>query len=133
MRRLSDEAWLRHANPWSVWTRFAAVPAIVAAVWSRAWIGAWALAPVAAVIAWLVINPVVFRPVSIPHGLAARGIYGERLWLRERARVPRGHRAVLRLLIVLGLAGFGFIAWGLLRLTVWPTMYGGALVVLAQL
>ncbi|WP_406601478.1 DUF6653 family protein [Lentzea miocenica] len=23
--RMDDEAWRRHANPWSVWTRFAAI------------------------------------------------------------------------------------------------------------
>jgi hypothetical protein len=26
MFRMDDEAWRRHANPWSVWTRFAAIP-----------------------------------------------------------------------------------------------------------
>jgi hypothetical protein len=34
--QMGDEAWLRHANPWSGWTRFATVlPLLSLAVWSR--------------------------------------------------------------------------------------------------
>ena len=33
--RLTDEAWLRHANPWSVYTRILIPPAFALAVWSR--------------------------------------------------------------------------------------------------
>lgn len=32
---MSDDTWKKHANPWSVWTRFTALPALVVAVWSR--------------------------------------------------------------------------------------------------
>jgi len=37
MFALSATTWERHANPWSVWTRFAILPLAVIAVWSRAW------------------------------------------------------------------------------------------------
>jgi hypothetical protein len=30
---MTDEMWRRHANPWSVYTRFAAFPAMILAVW----------------------------------------------------------------------------------------------------
>ena len=43
MAVLSDETWRRHANPWSVWTRYAAFPLLVVAVWSYHAIGWWAL------------------------------------------------------------------------------------------
>jgi hypothetical protein len=33
------ERWMRHANPVSVWTRFAVLPLLALAVWSREWIG----------------------------------------------------------------------------------------------
>ncbi len=49
---LEGEAWMRHANPASVWTRFAALPLLALALWSRVWIGWWALLPVAAALAW---------------------------------------------------------------------------------
>jgi hypothetical protein len=51
-----SEIWQRHANPWSVWTRFAAIPAMMLAVWSRVWIGWWSVAPIVLVMAWLVAN-----------------------------------------------------------------------------
>ena len=35
---MTDEVWRRHANPWSVWTRYLAGPILILAVWSRFWI-----------------------------------------------------------------------------------------------
>src|ERR1700674_2244999 len=78
---MTEEAWRRHANPWSVYTRFAAIPAVILAIWSRVWIGWGALVPVAGVILWLWLNPHVFPAVTTPRNWASRGIYGERLWL----------------------------------------------------
>jgi hypothetical protein len=131
--RMTDEAWRRHANPWSVYTRFAAIPAMVLAIWSRVWIGWWVLVPVAVVMVWLLVNPHIFPAVTTPRSWAARGIYGEKLWLLDRSQVPQGHRAILRWLIVLGLTGFVLMGWGLLKLHVWPTVFGATLVVVAQL
>ena len=70
---MSDEVWARHANPWSVWTRFSILPLLVAAIWSRVWIGRWALLPTAAVVLWAWLNPRLFKcrgPVS--QGKASR-------------------------------------------------------------
>jgi hypothetical protein len=130
---MNDEAWRRHANPWSVWTRFAAIPLMLLAIWSRTWIGWWCLVPVAAVVVWLFINPKAFPPVDEPRSWAARGIYGERAWVRDRDLVPPDHRGVLRLLVSLGTIGFGMILWGLIALQLWPTVFGTTLIVLAQL
>lgn len=125
--------WSRHANPWSVYTRFAAIPAMIVAVWSREWLGWWAVVPIATVIAWLAINPFVFPPADPSRGWASKGIYGEQLWLAERERVPASHRRVLRSLIGVGLVGMLLLVWGLWRLHAWPTLYGATLIVLAQL
>jgi len=130
---MTDEAWQRHANPWSVYTRFAAIPLMILAVWSRVWIGWWALSPVAAVIVWLWLNPHVFPAVTTPRSWAARGIYGERLWLLEPSTVPAEYQAVLRWLMVPGLCGIVLLAWGLVQLLVWPTVFGATLIVLGQL
>jgi hypothetical protein len=35
---LRGETWMRHANPVSVWTRFAVLPLLAASIWSRDWI-----------------------------------------------------------------------------------------------
>jgi hypothetical protein len=131
--RMSDRAWKRHANPWSVWTRFAAIPLMVLAIWARAWLGWWCLVPIAAVIVWLWLNPHVFRAVEAPTSWTAKGIHGERLWLTERARVPAEYRPVLRLFVVIAGAGFAILAYGLIRLEIWPTVFGASLIVLGQL
>ncbi len=131
--RMTDDTWRRHANPWSVWTRFAAIPLMILAIWSRIWLGWWSLVPITAVIGWLWLNPRAFPRVDEPTSWAATGIYGERLWLTQRRRVPRDTRAVLRLLTFLGVAGFAVLVFGLIRLEVWPTMFGASLIVVAQL
>ena len=82
---MTDEAWRRHANPWSVWTRFAAIPLMLLAVWSRTWIGWWSLLAVGVVVVWLFVNPRAFPPVREPRSWAARGVYGERAWVQNRA------------------------------------------------
>jgi hypothetical protein len=131
--RMTDEAWQRHANPWSVWTRFAAIPAFILAVWSRAWIGWWALVPIAVVVVWLWLNPRAFPAVTEPRSWAAKGIYGEKLWLAQRRNLPAGYRPVLRFLGVVGGAGFVLLLVGLVTLLVWPTVFGASLIILAQL
>jgi hypothetical protein len=130
---MSERTWRRHANPWSVWTRFAAIPPLVLAVWSRTWIGWWCLLPLAVVVVWLWLNPRVFAPVDHPTRWASKGIYGEMVWARRRAEVPPAHRTAFRLIAVPGVVGIGLLVWGLVALDVWPTVTGVALVVLAQL
>jgi hypothetical protein len=131
--RMTDESWRRHANPWSVWTRFAAIPLLILAIWSRDWIGWWCLLPLALVMIWLWVNPIAFPPVNEPKQWAAKGIYGERIWLQDKDIVPPGHRAILRLLVGLGTVGGGLLAWGLIDLALWPTIFGSTLIVLGQL
>lgn len=131
--RMTDEAWRRHAHPWSVYTRFAAIPPLILAIWSRTWIGWWSLVPLAVVAVWLWLNPHVFPPVHEPTAWASKGIYGERIWATERRRVPRHHRRAFILIAVPGAAGIALTAWGLVALEVWPTAVGVTLVVLAQL
>jgi len=129
---MTDEVWRRHANPWSVWTRFAAIPALILAIWSRTLLGWWALVPIALVAFWLWLNPRIFPPVE-PVGWAAKGIYGERLWVHEPERIPAGDRAALRRLALPGLIGIALLVWGLFALRVWPTIFGAAIVVAGQL
>ena len=67
------DAWRRHANPWSVYTRIPVPLLLTAAVWSRAWIGWWSLLPVAAVVVWTMVNPRVFPPPQSIDTWASRG------------------------------------------------------------
>lgn len=85
---LSDRTWTRHANPWSVWTRYAAFPFLVAAAWSYHSIGWWSLAPIMAVVAFLIVNPKLFPPPRSTKSWAAKAVLGERVWSREHYRFP---------------------------------------------
>ena len=113
---LKGDAWMRHANPASVWTRFAVLPLLVLAIWSRTWIGWWCLVPIALLVVWLVINPLFFeRPASTRHW-ASRSVFGERIWVeRERASLPASFRSavpsVAQAIQVLGLVGLVVGLW----------------------
>lgn len=82
---------------------------------------------------WLWLNPRVFPAVTEPRSWASKGIYGEKLWLHEPAKVPPDLRVALRWLVLPGLVGFVLLGWGLIRLLVWPTVIGATLIVVAQL
>jgi len=133
MQKTSENMWKRHANPWSVWTRFAAIPAFILAVWSRAWIGAWSLVPIALVVIWLYLNVLVFPPIDTPSSWASKGIYGEKLWLSKRAELPRHYDIVQKWLIALGVLGMILIGIGLTLLHFWLCLLGAVVLILAQL
>ncbi len=106
---MSDEVWIRHANPWSVRTRILLFPLWFFALWSRVWIGWWAVAPVGvmAVLTWL--NPRIFRPYTDDKSWSTRGVLGERIFTRRReVQIPREHLLTAHLLS--GLAGISMIA-----------------------
>jgi len=130
---MDEQAWKRHANPWSVWTRFAAIPFLILAIWSRAWIGWWALVPLAVVLVWLWWNPHAFKPIEEPTTWSSKGIYGERLWLKDRSRVPADFKVAQRLWTAAGVVGLVLLVWGLSALEIWPTVAGAAFVVYGQL
>jgi hypothetical protein len=64
---------------------------------------------------------------------AAQGIYGEKLWLHDRTLMPPAHRSLLRLLSAVGAVTLALLTFGLIRLQVWPTIFGATVLVLAQL
>ena len=126
---MSDETWEKHANPWSVWTRFTALPILVASIWSRAWIGYWAWGPVALAIIWIWINPRLFRKPTSTDNWASKAVLGERVWInRKQNPVPKHHRLVPNLLSIISGLGLLFLIRGLWCLNIWPTVFGAALV-----
>lgn len=132
---MSDDAWLRHANPWSGWTRFITVlPLLIFAVWSRVWLGWQSLIPVTIAIVWIWLNPRIFpKPQSTDHWIS-RGVLGERVWLnRDRIPVPHHHHHVPNILN--GISAFGgiLLIWGLIELNSWITLLGYTLVTLGKL
>ena len=78
---MSDENWMKHANPVSVWTRYSVLPIIVIAFWSRRWIGWWCLLPGCIAILWMFLNPVMFKKPISTKNWASKAVLGERVYL----------------------------------------------------
>ncbi len=82
---LRDDTWLRHANPASVWVRFAVLPLIVLSIWSRRWSGRRSLLPLGASLVFTVVEPLLFPPPRSTRNWASRGVLGERIWADRNA------------------------------------------------
>lgn len=132
--RLDDETWMRHANPWSVWTRFTALPLLILAFWSRVWLGWGSVIPIGGAVAWTYLNPRLFPPPSSTRSWASRAVFGERIWAcRDRVTVSRSHLLVPRILEGLSGAGGLIVIWAVLFTDVWPLLLGITLVYLSKL
>ncbi len=131
---MSDQAWARHANPWSVYTRMATLPLAALAVWSRLWLGWWALIPIGLVIFWVWINPRLFGVPARTDNWASKVTFGERVFLNRKAvPIPAAHvRWGYGLSAVSGL-GLLPLAFGLWRYDLSLTLLGLVLTIGAKL
>ncbi len=122
---MDDDVWARHANPWSVYSRFTCLPLIVLALWSRVWIGWWCLLPLTAALAWTWYNPRAFPPSTRKQGWAFKGTGGERLFLdRKRHPIPRHHAIAAHILTAAAALGVLILLYGLIVLAPWPALVG---------
>ncbi len=123
---LQGENWTRHANPLSVWTRFAVLPLLALSIWSRTWIGWWCTVPLVLSIIFMMVNPLLFpKPRSTRHW-ASRSVFGERVW-SERTAVPvppQFTSGALNATYAIQLAGAVLLTYGLVRLDVVDTIAG---------
>jgi hypothetical protein len=132
---MSDEVWIRHANPWSGWTRFFTVfPLLILSVWSRVWLGWWALVPIAIAVFWTWLNPRVFPEPQTTHHWISQGVLGERVWLnRDQIPVPQHHHRVPNILNAISALGGIVLIWGLIALNICATLFGFTVVTLGKL
>ncbi len=122
---MTDDVWERHANPWSVWTRYLSLPLLALAVWSRVWIGHWAWVPVLLSLLWVWLNPRVFSKPCTTESWAAKAVLGERVWLkRADVSVAIWHRGVIAAANAVAAIGATVLSIGLFRLDVNHTCYG---------
>lgn len=122
---LSDAVWKRHANRWSVITRYSAFPLIITSLWSRVWLGWWCLVPLAVTVAWIWLNPRLFPVPASTNNWASKAVLGERVWLNRKAIPIPGHhaRAAIVLNVVNGLGAL-VLCCGLYTLDPWCTALG---------
>ena len=122
---LEGDAWQRHANPWSVYTRIPIPPLLAAAIWSRTWIGWRSLVPVGLVCAWTAINPRAFPPPRSLDHWASKGVLGETYWAnRKEVPVPPRHRVAPNVLAAVSAVGVPFVARGLIARNGWMVLFG---------
>lgn len=78
--RLRHAMFVRHANPWSAWTRWASTPMVLIPVWTRR------RSHAALVAGWLAVNPVLFLESADNRAWATRAMLGEERWILDRPR-----------------------------------------------
>ena len=125
MMSMDDATWKRHANPWSVYTRFSCLPLIVLAIWSRVWLGWWCLVPIVLACFWTWFNPRLFNEPKSLDSWASKGVMGERVFLnRKKNPIPQDHLDMANILTVLSAIGVLILAYGLIVLSFWVVMAG---------
>jgi len=130
---LTEENWMKHANPWSVWTRYSVLPIIVLAFWSRVWIGWWSLIPAIISLAWMFFNPVVFNKATSTKNWASKAVLGERVWSnRDEVAVPKYHITAPKILNGISSVGMALSIWAIVTLSVWPAILGISLAYLGK-
>ena len=132
--RLTDENWMKHSNPWSVWTRYSALPLIVFAFWSRIWIGWWCLIPGVGAIIWVFFNPVFFKRPRSTKNWASKSVLGERVYLnRDNIEIPDIHKTPLYgILNAISSCGMLIAIWATVYYSVWGAILGVSLAYLGK-
>ncbi|MBA4030473.1 MAG: hypothetical protein C0478_06220 [Planctomyces sp.] len=126
--------WMRHANPWSVWTRVPLLLVWIVVVWSRVWLGWWSLIPIALTLLWTIYNPRAFPVPKSTRSWASRAVLGERVWInRGQIPIPPHQQFAAQLLAGIAAVGLPFLVWGLVTLEVWPTALGAVIAIGAKL
>jgi hypothetical protein len=131
---LEGDNWARHANPASVWTRFAVLPLLAVSIWSRDWIGWWCLVPIVLSLVFMMVNPLLFAKPRSTRNWASRGVFGERVWSeRTTVAVPeRFTTGPLNATYAFQAVGAAVLGYGLARLDVVATVAGIVIVQAAK-
>ena len=123
--RLNDENWMKHANPWSVWTRYSVLPLIVVSFWSRIWIGWWCLIPGVLSLFWMFFNPIFFKKATSTDNWTSKSVLGERVWLnRDNIEIPKIHSVVPNILNGISSIGMILSIYAIITLSLWPAVLG---------
>lgn len=131
---LTHDNWMKHSNPWSVWTRYSVLPLIVFAFWSRLWIGWWCIIPGGVSLLWMFFNPVFFKEPKSTKNWASRAVMGERVYLnRDLVPIPTIHNSpILNILNAISSIGMGLAIWSIVYYSLWGAFTGTLLAYLGK-
>ena len=123
---LTEENWMKHANPISVWTRYSVLPIILFAFWSRIWISWWCLIPGTLSVLWMILNPILFKKPKSTKNWASKAVLGERIYLnRDKVNIPDHHNVPLyKVLHGISAVGFMLAIWSIVTFSLWGAMLG---------
>lgn len=122
---MDDETWQKHANPWSVYSRFTALPIVSLAFWSREWLDTYSMIFIALSFLWIWVNPRLFGAPNKTNNWASMGTFGERIYLnRKDETIPIHHIKTCRTLQLLSAMGLPFFIYGLYSLNLWVLILG---------
>ncbi|MBK22879.1 MAG: hypothetical protein NXH75_09850 [Halobacteriovoraceae bacterium] len=131
---LTEENWMKHANPWSVWTRYSVLPVIIISFWSRTWIGYWHLIPALISIAWMFFNPIFFKKPKSTRNWASKSVLGERVFLnRDKIEIPLVHKSsIYKILNTISSIGMLISIWSIVSYSIWGAILGTVLTYLGK-
>ena len=113
--QMSDSVWEKHANPWSVWTRYPCLPALIAAYWFSETLGLWSWVIAVLTVIWIWLNPRVFPRPGTTHHWASKAVLGERVWLNHKQiPIPSHHTRAIRWLNAIMTLASAMIVIGML-------------------
>lgn len=131
--QMSDSVWEKHANPWSVWTRYPCLPCLAFAIWSRVWLGWYSFIPIFLTCIWIWMNPRLFRKPKSTKNWASMAVLGERVFMNHnKNEMPQHHLNVIQYLKGITFIGFLLSVYGLVVLHFWVTVLGISITMLGK-
>jgi len=131
---LHGDNWMKHANPWSIWTRFATLPFLILAIWSRVWIDWYSLIPIILLIIWLKMNPTQFKNPKNLDNWGSKSVLGEKYWSERKMKsVPKQHNTPVLILTILQAIGGIILIVGLWKLDISLIIIGTIIIYMAKM
>ena len=117
---------MKHANPWSVYSRFTVLPLLVLSFWSRVWLGWWSLMPILISLSWMIFNPIVFGKPKSTKNWASKSVLGERIYInRDKMDIPEGHKnGINNLLNAISFLGLCITIWAIIVFSIYGAVLG---------
>jgi hypothetical protein len=132
--KMSDEAWLSRANPWSECTRLICFLFLEWAIWSWVVLG-WRLPlPILCAVILMFLSHHVFPKPRSTNNWISKGVLGERVWSnRDQVPLSQHHRRVPNLLSVIEHVGVILLGVGFGSSNAWVVVFGCTLAILSRL
>lgn len=124
---MNDEVWLRHANPWSVWTRIPFIFILVPVAYSWKWLGWYILIPLSIACLWIYLNPRIFPPVKEINSWGSKAVMGEKIFTERKTKgyeLPNHHIKMSNILTTASALFFIPAIAGIVILNPWMTAIG---------